>query len=87
MWGWAASAAPPAHRECEQHPGQVGRSELEESEKGHADVLVPPTPYVHHHKCERGAQEGRDVYEGGAGAQKSTAWDQGGARGWGLGRG
>mmetsp|Transcript_4743 Transcript_4743/g.15556 ORF Transcript_4743/g.15556 Transcript_4743/m.15556 type:complete len:321 (-) Transcript_4743:88-1050(-) len=61
------------NRECEQHPGQVGRSELEESEKGHADVLVPPAPYVHHHKCERGAQEGRDVYEGGAGAQESTA--------------
>eukprot|EP00302_Diacronema_sp_CCMP2436_P015584 CAMPEP_0179879926 /NCGR_PEP_ID=MMETSP0982-20121206/26485_1 /TAXON_ID=483367 /ORGANISM="non described non described, Strain CCMP 2436" /LENGTH=214 /DNA_ID=CAMNT_0021773427 /DNA_START=119 /DNA_END=764 /DNA_ORIENTATION=- len=45
------------HGEGEQHPGQVGRGELEETEEAHAHAVVAPRPHVHHHEGERRTEE------------------------------
>ncbi len=33
--------------EREQHPGQVGRREVEDAQEAQIDILVPPAPHVH----------------------------------------
>lgn len=40
-------AAPQHDREGQQHPGQVGRGEVEEPQEAHLHVLVPPPPHIH----------------------------------------
>mmetsp|Transcript_37132 Transcript_37132/g.66459 ORF Transcript_37132/g.66459 Transcript_37132/m.66459 type:complete len:210 (-) Transcript_37132:39-668(-) len=50
-------AAAQHHGERKQHPGQVGRCEVENAHQAEVDVLVPPAPHIYHHEGEGGAQE------------------------------
>mmetsp|Transcript_31121 Transcript_31121/g.69163 ORF Transcript_31121/g.69163 Transcript_31121/m.69163 type:complete len:205 (+) Transcript_31121:282-896(+) len=51
---WAAAQH---QAECQQHPGQVGRSEVEDTQEVEVDVLVAPAPHVYHHERQAAAQE------------------------------
>ena len=55
--GDAAARGPEQRREREQHPGEVGRGERRDTQKGHAHVPVPPGPDVDHHERQRRPQE------------------------------
>merc|ERR1711871_213694 len=51
-------AAPEQHREPQQDPWQVRRSEVEEAQKAHLLILVPIAPYVDHHEGQGVSQKG-----------------------------
>lgn len=51
---WAAAQH---EAEAQQHPGQVGRSEGEDTQEAECDVGVPPAPHIHHHERQAAAKE------------------------------
>jgi hypothetical protein len=51
---WAAAQH---HTEAQQHPGQVGRREVEYAQEREVDVRVAAAPHVHHHERQAAAQK------------------------------
>ena len=45
------------HRKGEEDPGEPGRGKVEEAQEVHRKGLVSSPPDVHHHECQRVAEE------------------------------
>lgn len=42
-----SSIAAQSHREGQQHPGQIGRGEIENPQEAQIDIWMPPPPHIH----------------------------------------